>query len=121
MRSALREAKPIDNIVQTSFENLKQVHACQPSLLQSRPIITTELSLGYAINPLCLLLLAQLPMIIRNSSSAELGFSSMFTWRIATSFKGAFWAETSLTLEKKLLALTATKFANWSCILRHIN
>ena len=73
--------------------------------------VTTELTLVDAIDATCLLLRPKLQGKVRFLPS-ELGLPSVHASRIRTSLERAFRREAPLTLEKQLLSLATTQFAN---------
>jgi hypothetical protein len=64
-----------------------------------------------AVNPTSLLLLTQLPRIVRLASAAEARFSAVDTGWIVTALNRALGGKAACTLQKKLLTFSATKLA----------
>jgi ABC-type microcin C transport system permease subunit YejE len=79
-----------------------------------------ELAFKNAIHSARFLLGAQLTIIVRIATAAELTTLTVLTGCIITALEGAFRGKTTLALEKQFLAFTPAQFTYWPSILSHV-
>jgi len=100
---------------ETALEKRKQVRARYAFHALGALEVSAELLLNEAVKTLHLLLLAKLESVFRELDTTM----TVLAGRIATAIEGAFFGETTLTLQEELLVLPTANSANWSSITSH--
>ncbi|MDB5074649.1 MAG: hypothetical protein JWO42_828 [Chloroflexi bacterium] len=110
------KAKPEHDVVKPLLQKSEQRLAGHTGLLARFSEGLSELRLEEAVNPTCLLLLAELQAILRRLAAALL----MRARRIRTALDRALLGHTTLAFEEQLNALSATQFAIRPSVSCHI-
>src|ERR1043165_8704104 len=117
--AAGREAHPIDDVVETALERGEEV-VPRDARHRRHPLErVAELLLVQAVDPLDLLLLAELLGVLRRLTATRL-ILSMLTRSVGTTLDGAFLGEALGALEEQLGALAAALLAAWSDVTTHV-
>src|SRR3990172_5420426 len=116
---ALGEIQPVHHVVQAALQHLQQVLAGQAALLQRLRIVAAELGLRDIVDAAGLLLLPQLPLGFGDPPAAELRLATVFSGRKVAALESALGGGAALALEKELLALPSSQFADRIGVLSH--
>jgi hypothetical protein len=119
LATALSEAHPKDNVVESSLESDHQILTGNTGDMVRSLEETPKLLLRHPVDALDLLLLTELHSIIRLLASALLRWA-MLSRRICTALHGTLFGIALLTLQEKLLILTTAELADGSSVTSHI-
>src|SRR6266542_785550 len=112
-----RHAQAEDHVVQAPLEQLEQVLARHAALALRHGEVAPELSLQDAVDPLGLLLLAQLYAVVRRLRPGE----PVLARRVVPTLDGAFLREAARPLQEQLDAFTPALPAGCGSISRHFS
>jgi hypothetical protein len=116
LRPRRRQAQPVDDVVQSPFEELQQRFAGDPARARRRREVAAELILENAVDALDLLLLAQLNTVPGELRLARL---SMLPGREIALFDGALLRVAAFPLEEQLHPFAPAQPTNWTDVTSH--
>jgi hypothetical protein len=97
--SGSRKSHSVHHVIQPAFKQHQEINTRNSFLPLGTIIISSELLLENAVDPLYFLFFAELQTIVRKLASAPL---AMLARRIGTPFKRALVPETTIAFQKKL-------------------
>src|SRR6266545_353423 len=112
-----REPEAVHDIVQALLEHDEKVLAGDPLAPVRFREVGPELGLEHAVNPLHLLLLAQLQAVTEGTAAAA---RAVLARREVAALDRALLLETAISLEEQLHPFAAAEPANGSCISGHL-
>src|SRR5437016_8364979 len=113
-----RKAHAVHQIVQPALEGHEQRFARYAWLLDRPLEQVAELALGEAVDPLHLLLFAQLLRVLRRLAAPS-GRLAMLPRRVRATLDGAFLRQAARALEKQFGAFAPAQSADGSRVTRH--